>query len=190
MSSTNRPIVKVKQLTGWDEALWAARFTVGKGDLPTHEPSDEWKRKMLLAEHSPIRCVTYRIECYNVPAWVCTHLVRHHIGVEKFVSTQRVDRNKSLLGKNRDELPQGLPTNIAFVLNAQSLINISRQRLCNMASKETRELWQAVKEAIEEIDPIMAEAMVPNCVYRGRCPELNPCFEKNEDKYKDKLLNI
>ena len=184
MNNTSETIVKAKKLIGWDEALWAARFTTGISNLEVHEPSDEWKRKILLAEHSPIRCVTYRIECYNVPAWVCTHLVRHHIGVEKFVATQRTDRNPDLLGKNRNELSQGLPTNIAFILNAQSLINISRQRLCNKASKETRELWQAVKEAIKEIDPIMAEAMVPNCIYRGKCPEMQPCFEKNGNKQK------
>ena len=72
--------------------------------------------------------------------------------------------------------------------NAQALINISRKRLCNCASKETREAWLQVKEAIRSIDPIMAEKMVPDCLYRGFCPEfMNSCGYVNTDKYKKEL---
>ena len=58
-----------------------------------------------------------------------------------------------------------------IVLNAQDLINISRKRLCNCASKETREIWEEVRRKIGEIDPEVASHMVRECVYRGFCPE-------------------
>jgi thymidylate synthase ThyX len=73
--------------------------------------------------------------------------------------------------------------------NAQALINISRKRLCTCASKETREVWKAVKEAIAEIDPIMAKHMVRECIYRGFCPEMVAyCgFFRTEKYIQDKL---
>lgn len=44
---------------------------------------------MLLAEHSPIRLVEYEWTWGQIPQWVTVHFVRHHIGCEKFVHTQR-----------------------------------------------------------------------------------------------------
>lgn len=59
--------------------------------------------------------------------------------------------------------------------NAQAFINISRKRLCKCASKETREAWIQVIEYLKTIDPILAEKCVPECVYRGFCPETDRC---------------
>ena len=162
--------VEVKQITTWSLALDMARQTVGKN--PTHkEPSDKWKVKMLRAEHSPIRCVQYLITCTDVPYWVVMHLVRHHQGIEKFVCTQRSDRT----GIDRHSLPQDALISCSFICNAQALINISRVRLCMKAAPETRELWHKVRDAVKIIEPIMWRFMVPNCIYRGFCPELNGC---------------
>jgi thymidylate synthase ThyX len=69
--------------------------------------------------------------------------------------------------------------------NAQALINISRKRLCTCASKETREVWQAVKDAIAEIDPIMAKHMVRECEYRNMCPEIKGCSYYESKKIKE-----
>ena len=52
--------IEIKQITPWSRALDAARWTVNK-DLTGKEPSDAWKSKMLIAEHSPIRLVEYDI---------------------------------------------------------------------------------------------------------------------------------
>ena len=46
--------VTVVQETPWSRALDAARRTIGKEPL-RKEPSDNWKAKVLLAEHSPIK---------------------------------------------------------------------------------------------------------------------------------------
>jgi thymidylate synthase ThyX len=65
---------------------------------------------------------------------------------------------------------------MSMLISAEELINISRLRLCTCASKETREVWQAVKEKVAEVDPDLAPFMVRTCVFRGGiCPELKSC---------------
>ena len=110
-------------------------------------------------------------------SWVSVHMVRHKIGIEHWVSTQRTDRT----GVNRNELPQNSPVNHACEADAQALINISRKRLCNCAARETREAWQAVKNEVAKVEPELASCMVRECVYRGFCPEMFPCgFDKTK----------
>ena len=181
-------IRNLEKVTSWKRVLNAARRTIGKKPVDK-EPSNSWKAKLLLAEHSPIRLLEFDWTWGEIQQWVTTHLVRHHEGCEKFVHTQRVDRNPELEGLSRDELPQGLLNDMDMTANAQALINISRKRLCSCASKETREAWKQVKEAIREVDPIMADKMVPECIYRGFCPEfINPCGYANTKKYQDDLI--
>jgi hypothetical protein len=68
------------------------------------------------------------------------------------------------------------PQSMGLLLNAEEIINISKLRLCRKASKETREVWQAVKEQVEKVDPDLAFMMVPQCIYRGGiCPEMKGC---------------
>lgn len=182
-------IKRLELVTTWKRVLNAARRTIGKNPLDK-EPSDSWKAKMLLAEHSPIRLLEYDWTWTQIQQWITAHLVRHHEGCEKFVHTQRVDRNSVLQGLDRDDLPQGLLNDMDMSANAQALINISRKRLCSCASKETREAWKQVKEAIKEIDPIMASKMVPECLYRGFCPEfMNPCGYSKTKKFEEDLIN-
>lgn len=183
-------ITNLEQVTSWKRVLNAARRTIGKDQL-NKEPSDSWKAKMLLAEHSPIRLLEYDWSWGEIRQWVTAHLVRHHEGCEKFVHTQRGDRRKILEDyevETRDELPQGALNDMDMTANAQALINISRKRLCNCASKETREAWIQVKEAIAEVDPVLASKMVPECLYRGFCPEfMNPCGYSKTEKYQKDL---
>ena len=196
--------VNVIQETSWSRALNAARRTIGKPPL-NKEPSDNWRKMVIMAEHSPIKLVEYLISFKDLRQWVGVHLLRHE-HMLPFIHSQRVDRREdidSLIEKvmsiieedvksdesfnKRDYLFQGEPNDQDFVVNAQTLINISRKRLCHCASKETREAWVAVKEAIKEFDPIMASFMVPNCIYRGRCPEMNTCGYYKTDKFKKEL---
>ena len=72
--------------------------------------------------------------------------------------------------------------------NAQAIINISRKRLCSCASKETREAWKQVVEAIRKVDPVLADKCVPECLYRGFCPEfMNPCGYSKTKKFEEDL---
>jgi len=178
-------IVKLVQVTSWKRALNAARRTIGKAFLDK-EPSASWEAKMLLAEHSPIRLVEYDWSWEEIKQWVTVHLVRHHEGCEKFVHSQRSDRRD--LGIPRDKLPQGALNDMDMTANAQAIINISRKRLCSCASIETREAWKQVLEAIKEVDPILVDKCVPECVYRGFCPEfMKSCGYANTEKYQQDL---
>ena len=172
----------------WNRVVNAARRTVGKKPIDK-EPSDHFKKKVLLAEHSPIRLLEYDFTWEDIKQWITAHYVRHHMGCEKFVHTQRTDRNPELANMNRDKLPQGLINDMDMSCNAQSFINISRKRLCKgCAAKETRLAWEAVKEYMQEVDPILASAMVPECIYRGFCPEIdNCCGYCNTKKYEEDL---
>ena len=180
--------VKIKVLNGWKNTLDMARQTVNK-DSTGKEPSDSWKRRMLLAEHSPIRELRFLIQFSAIKTWVSQHLARHDFGGEhhaidcaavQYVATQRTDRTNI----NRDEQKQSHPVQHSMTVNAQDLINMSRKRLCENASKETREAWEDVKCGISLGDPQMADAMVPECIYRGFCPELKCCGFVNTEKYK------
>lgn len=183
-------VIRMEKVILWKRALNAARRTIGKKPLDK-EPSNSWKAKMLLAEHSPIRLVEYEWTWSNIMQWVTTHLVRHHEGCEKFVHSQRGDRRAILEEYNvssRNELPQGATNDMDMTANAQALISISRKRLCSCASKETREAWKQVKEEVRKVDPVMADKMVPECIYRGFCPEfMNPCGYANTEKYQQDL---
>lgn len=184
-------IKKLNQVTSWKRVLNAARRTIGKESLDK-EPSDSWKAKILLAEHSPIRLLEYDWTWGDIKQWVTAHLVRHHNGCEKFVHSQRGDRRAILEEYNvdsRDELPQGALNDMDMSANAQALINISRKRLCSCASPETREAWKQVKAKIAEVDPILASKMVPECIYRGFCPEfMNSCGYSKTEQFQRDLL--
>ena len=175
--------VELKNVKGtWEEVANRARTTVSKGELGK-EPSDNFKKRILMAEHSPIRGLIYCFKISNLKSWVATHFVRHHVGVEKWVSTQRTDRT----GVNRDELPQGEEVTMELEANAQALINMSRKRLCSQASSETREVMQAIKKEVSERDEFLARVMVKECVYRGFCPEMKSCNHDKTETFKKEL---
>lgn len=166
----------------WQEVVNRARTTVGKEALG-REPSDKFKKKILLAEHSPIRSLIYCFKISDLKSWVATHFVRHHVGIEKWVSTQRSDRT----GVNRDELPQGQLVTMELEANAQALINMSRKRLCTQASPETRQVMQAMKEEVSKRDKFLARVMVRECVYRGFCPEMQSCKYDKTKEFQEEL---
>lgn len=166
----------------WREVADSANTTVNK-DAGTKEPSSQWRRRMLLCEHSPIRQILVKCKWYELRSWISVHFVRHKFGIEHWVRTQRTDRTNIY----RDELPQGNLVEHEFEANAQAMINISRKRLCNQASKETREAWQAVLEAIREDQPELYSVCVPDCIYRGWCYEYKSCGYHITDRYRQRL---
>ena len=166
----------------WIDVVNRARTTVGKEELDK-EPSDKFKRRILLAEHSPIRSIIYCFKITDLKSWVATHLVRHHVGIEKWVRTQRTDRT----GINRDELPQGALVEMELEANAQALINMARKRLCNQASLETRQVMQEMKNEVSKKDEYMSKAMVKECIYRGFCPEMQGCGYDKTEAFKKEL---
>lgn len=166
----------------WSKVKRSARTTIGRegeGEYPT----DAWKKNILLSEHSPIRKIKFSWKWENLKSWVSVHFVRHKIGIEHWVTTQRSDRT----GVDRDKSTQDTPVSHECEADAQALINISRRRLCTQASPETRSAWAEVKTEIAKVDPVLASVMVRECVYRGFCPELKPCGYTETDAYKREL---
>jgi hypothetical protein len=107
---------------------------------------------------------------YDVPSWVTVHLIRHHEGFQPFISSQRNDIQHEY---DRRKAPQDTLINMRFSANAQAIINISRKRLCNKASKETKQLWHDFLKELETVFPEIIPFCVPECVYRnGICPEV------------------
>lgn len=160
---------KITKIKGdWQEVVDDCRSTVKKPPLE-REPSTEFKRKLLLAEHSPIRDISVKWRWTGIPYWVTVHWVRHKW--ESFVSSQRTDRT----GIKREKLPQDAPQDFIGEANAQHLIDTWRKRMCHQASKETRSYAEDFKRALREVEPEIADVLVPNCIYRGGCPEMQGC---------------
>lgn len=159
-------ILKVKG--DWQEVVDDARSTVGKESLG-REPSVGFKKAMLIAEHSPIRDISVKWKWSGIKSWIATHWVRHKW--ECFVKSQRTDRT----GVNRDNLPQSAEVDFVGEANAQHLIDTMRKRLCYQASPETRQYAEDLKRAIHDVQPELSDILVPNCVYRGGCPEIKCC---------------
>lgn len=165
----------------WQDIKDSTMNTIGK--TTGAYPSSEWKWSLLISEHSPIRRMKFYWRWKELKYWVSVHFVRHKIGIEHWVATQRTDRT----GINRDELQQGALVNHACEADAQTLINMSRKRLCNCAAKETREAWQIVKDEVRKVEPELADCMVRECVYRGFCPEVFPCGYSKTEAFKQEL---
>ena len=176
--------IKVTELVGWTEVLSAARITARK--MPTgKEPSQRFKESIIAAEHSPIRNLIFKVEMLDIKRKVAMHLVRHNIGAQPFVSTSREDRG----GLPDSQVTNETLVNMEMILNAQSLINISKERLCTKASLETRIVWERVIAEVGKIEPELYEACVRKCVYRGFCPESNCCGYCLTSKYDEERIS-
>ena len=160
---------KILRVKGdWQEVVNDCRTTVGKDELGKN-PSTKFKREILISEHSPIRSMSVKWQWVNIPSWVATHFSRHKW--ECFIKTQRTDRT----GVIRDKLPQDAPVNFTGEANVQHLIDTARKRLCKLASRETRKYMEELKASIYLHEPEISHVMVPNCIYRGGCPEPSGC---------------
>lgn len=148
--------------------------TIGK--TSTKLPTDEWKVKMLESEHSPIRTLWFAFKL-EIPYWVSVHLVRHKIGCEHFVQSQRNDRQD---GYDRTKAPQDELVRHIIYVNAQELVNIAHARLCNQASEETRSVVKEMVRLANESNPEFKTVLVKRCQYRnGKCTEFFPCGKEN-----------
>lgn len=152
----------------WREVVDDCRSTVNKPAL-NKEPSESFKKAILISEHSPIRDIRIRWKWDNIKSWVATHWSRHKW--ECFIQTQRSDRT----GVQRDKLPQDSLVSFTGDANVQNLIDTMRKRLCHQASEETREYAEDLKSELKSVEPEISDVLVPNCIYRCGCPELGTC---------------
>ena len=182
-------VTVVKFDVDWTEIKNACRKTISMKDSSV-EPGSDWKRKLLLAEHSPLRHSLITLDIEDVPFYVMGHLVRHHNGVTPYVGTSREDRT----GVDRSERSQTDLVSMRLDVNIQALINISRKRLCSQADRQTQILWLEVIKAIAEYDQDIAWACVRECIRACGCPEkFGTCqyFEGfAKDLSKEELIDI
>jgi hypothetical protein len=165
--------ITVKKLTDVDLLRAACESTMQAG-----QTSNMTLDKMYRCEHSPIRTQLFWVEMEGIPTFVSVHFVRHKIGTEHFVRSNREDRGGD------KEATRLSPVKHSMLINAQSLITMARKRLCYQAHKETREIMKAIRCVIGGLDPDLERYMVPECVYRGaRCPELRPCGKYKVERY-------
>ena len=160
----------------WILAESIARMTqnLPQKDTP---PSDSWKRRILMARHSPIRELRFGILLVDIPTWVATHLVRH-VHAQPYVSSQRNDRQDEY---DRNAARQDAPVNMYWTMNAEELMIIANKRLCEKASEETREVVKEICRQVVELCPEFSEVLVPMCVYHGgACHEMQPCNKEEK----------
>lgn len=160
----------VKVLGDWRDVADACRTTIGK-DEGSGEVSESFKHKLLASEHSPIRIINVIAEFEDLPYAISTHFVRHKIGIEHWISTQRDDRT----GEDRGLKSQMAPVRYRFMANLQAIITISRKRLCTSADKTTREAWRMFLEELYKVLPEMEQHCTRECEYRGGCTEYKCC---------------
>ena len=164
--------IEITKVTSWTDVLNAARFTQRK-EPKSGEPSIKWKKKIIKAEHSPLRALMFNIDMYDIPYYAAMHFRTHKLVHLPVVSTSRPDIDGNQ--KPRSEQKKDEPVNMRLMLDAQEIIAISRVRLCNKAELETKKIWNEVITKLKEIEPELAAACVPNCIYKGFCPEIKSC---------------
>jgi hypothetical protein len=185
---------------------------------------------MYKSEHSPARTQMFWVTFTNIPLFVSTHLLRHHVGSIPFQLTCRDDRKGGnpdvagridaiidkleILGSSisiggsiieahkiiewaydelrwlRDNSDRQTPVKLGLCLNAQSLIDMSKLRLCKQSHRDTIKVFTVLKEQIKEVDPELAALMVPKCIYRnGLCGEPMCCGYNSTQAFETELNN-
>ena len=164
------------------------------------------------SEHSPVRSQQYFIVFKNIPLFISTHFIRHHVGSIPFQLTCRDDRkggnvglksklmvfaNSCLeLGEVDEEqlnelygnIDRYTKVNLGIIVNAQALIDMAKLRLCHQSHRETIFVMNILKQKLSEVAPELTPYLVPKCVYRGGiCGEPNAC-KWNKTKAFQKAL--
>jgi len=171
--------VSFERLTEPSMMLAAMRTTQGKDMFKKKDPELETYYKMLLSEHSTSRVMKYRVYIEDIPYYVSTHLVRHSIGVDHYVLSQR-DDDGTMEITERDSYPQGKLLNMVMDLNAQAMISIARKRLCHNAHKTAQDVIKKLKCSLrydgDEYDRVLGNLLMRPCSwFMGYCSEPKGC---------------
>lgn len=156
-------------LDDWKNVKNHCRRTMNK-EFTENEPSEAFKKALLISEHSPIRLIEFDWSWKNIPYWVSTEWSRHKF--EKFISSQRNDRQDNY---DRNSARQDAPVNMDCFANEQNLIDAFRKRLCHQATEEARELAEDFKSELSKTHKLEADVLVPHCIYRAGCSEPKCC---------------
>ena len=154
----------------WQRCKLLALATQGKES--TKPVEEEWKIKMIRAEHSPIRTLRFLIRM-EIPYFCSVHFVRHKVGVEHFVKSQR--KPEDGLNPARGKETQDVLVTHTMEINAQALMQMARMRLCNKADETTQQIMGMIVAAVNNLNPEFKDFLVPKCQYLHGCNEMKPC---------------
>ena len=166
-------LLKYPTQSDWEWVKTCTLNTVGKKSV--NAPTEEWKKKLILSEHSPLRELWFGIRM-EIPYYVSVHYVRHHIGVNHYIQSQRNDRQTNY---DRTKAPQDAIVSHIMSVNAQELVFMAHKRLCMQADEYTREVMKEIVRKVVAVCPEFEEVLVKLCKYRnGKCTEFFPCGGK------------
>lgn len=116
--------------------------------------------------------------------WACEHL---KIVKDAYDSLQRSGMPKE---EARQILPNAMAVNLIWTVNARSLLNFFRQRLCRRNVEEMHIFADKVLAKVIDWWPDFGELMGPPCATDGKCnqgflscgkpqPKINPSYKQN-----------
>jgi len=178
--------VTVKKLVDWDEVYDSALFTQRK-EPKNKYPSSKWKLKTCYAGHSILRDLLFSIKIEDIESQVIAHLIRHKKEyTQPYVQTLRED----LTGIPSESITRLTKNGVKFVLNAKSIIDITKVRSCSKSMSGTQYVWDEILEELEKIEPELRSVCVKQCIANGFCTEYKTCkldetekFAKERKKY-------
>lgn len=205
--------VEIEKLT--DERLLhiANRFTSGK-------ESKQSLKSAYRFGHSTIRTQIFLVRLYDIPQYVAYHFRTHFslypMAPEEYgwMRSKRVDKGGgdfrdvcaelaenlydspddpvSIIQSLPDNFDRYAPTDFAFLVSAEGLMNMASKRLCvGAVSKETREVMEDICYKVKDVDPDLYPHLVKPCIATGICREPKQCgfiksdlFRKLRNEYK------
>ena len=122
-------------------------------------------------------------------------LIKEHyqrlISLGKTEKQAKQQAEKSAIEDARYVFPNACETKIVFTMSARALMNFFRERCCNRAQWEIREMADQMLAQLKEVAPILFKNAGPSCVMKG-CPEGAMTCGKIEEvrkKYKKNSIN-
>jgi hypothetical protein len=157
----------------------ANKITQGKdlngSALPLPENETEWWIKQIIANHSTLRCVHFRL-IDTQPKSVIMQIIRATKGhPQPEVQSSRPDWNN---GKERSSDPY---EEKLFMQDhtTESFIEMAKQRLCSRTENRTRKFMEEMVECLKASDEPFLQAVGycchPQCWWLGGCTEIRSC---------------
>lgn len=150
-------------------------IVLNREDLKKPENEVEWWIKQIVANHSTIRCIRFRIFDMR-PKSVVMQLIRATKGhPQPYVQSSRPDWT----GKERSSNPYELKMYIQDH-TAESFIEMAKQRLCLRTETNTRKAVTEIVDMLRHSDEPFLKAVgwcaQPTCMWLGgTCPEIKGC---------------
>ena len=181
--------VDVELLTDWQLIADRAAFTQG---MPSFDITERFLRDAIISRHSIIRSAIFRVTVFGLPYYSHVHFIRHHVGHDHSVRSQRPD-SMNPVKYDRRKAPQDSPVDWSDELNMEALFTMMEKRLCKQADPVTRNIAQDIKWAFVSYPNdlymnLVGEYCLPQCEWRGGfCPEAFRSCGKYPILFKGKL---